>query len=499
MSDPEVIRNSSPHQVSVSANSKVAGGKKVGAGEASVRKTLVGEEPPAPPQEAPELKLSPRIAPAKPEAAPDLPPPVQSHAAQAGVPLPPVTDPASAASEQVLFETRRIQDDIQSADGVPSNQAPSTRSTSDLPAASAAEQAGQAPVVAPAAASAGSARVAVPESLSEPQTPDTDRAAPVIDRKSQDERVALPEGLAAGNATQAQAPVRERVEASQRASVPPAQAAENASDMGDAPAKLRSEQDHRVALPDSENAAALEATQPAALERQQSDKRAVVPESLNSDSMAEVPQAKATAPNDTQGPLIPQREDEVMAQVPPEQVRQADAASGPDISRAEIDNRATLPPGMAASAGAEGPLVPRAERDTLVALPEDAANAQPAEGPLVTRSENDHLVAVPEGDPRLVSDPTMPPPAGERAAHAVPAAATQPVEIIEVPDPVVRPKPAPQTPTPAAPAAVATQPAEEPTMAQMNFPARVVKLKIANDKVRVQLDVLEAPERPARK
>ena len=67
MTDPQIIRSDSPHQVTVSEGSQVAGAKSLDPNGPSVRKTLAGEPPPAAKAETPQPHIPPPVA-AKPQA-----------------------------------------------------------------------------------------------------------------------------------------------------------------------------------------------------------------------------------------------------------------------------------------------------------------------------------------------------------------------------------------------------------------------------------------------
>jgi len=102
-------------------------------------------------------------------------------------------------------------------------------------------------------------------------------------------------------------------------------------------------------------------------------------------------------------------------------------------------------------------------------IPGAVARGPSEAGPLIPQFENDHFVAVP-------------PPLAEKGVYEgdlQPAAA--PAEVAE---PQVLPAHADSEETPDLSDAMQE-------MLQMNFPARVVKLKIENDKIRTKLDSLQ--------
>lgn len=413
MSEPDLIRSSAPHSVSVSEGSKVAGGKKPGAAEHSVRRTLAGDDQaPVQLEDEPELKLSPRITPVAAPGTPDLPPPAPAPAEQGSQShdAPPAFHSQSEPEDGVLLDQRSIQDDVQSLGDLPEH-----------------------------ANTLNNSLVHLPESPAQPAPQQEAAAPPTTERVASENRIALPESAATGDEPQAEAPVLKRTE-----------------------------RDHRAQLPESlaEPAGAAQTDAPV-LERSQSDAMAAVPESL-----------AALPTQETEGPIA---------------------------SRSSIDSVVELPHEPAkVEAQVEGPLISRAENDTLVAVPEAAASQADAEGLPVTRSESDNMVAVPEAAPGLVSEPVMPPPASAREELDVSEASALQSEYVEIPEIVELPEVSDQAqalPAATGPLAALAAPVLQPSehqMVQMNFPARVIKLKIANDKVRVQLDSLDAPERPGR-
>lgn len=166
----------------------------------------------------------------------------------------------------------------------------------------------------------------------------------------------------------------------------------------------------------------------------------------------------------------------------PEGQTAARAPEQPSFERDIHQGRALAPEADAASGPLGGLLVKRALEDHHIGLPAEvakaaaehdvpAARARPAAeaGPLIPQFENDHFVAVP-------------PPLAEKA----PSALTQ--------NPGRDPLEAPQAKDPLARADSEEMPELSDAlveMMQMNFPARVVKLKIENDKVRSKLDSLQ--------
>jgi hypothetical protein len=137
----------------------------------------------------------------------------------------------------------------------------------------------------------------------------------------------------------------------------------------------------------------------------------------------------------------------------------------PTFERQLKENHALAPAGVDSDEGVA--LVPASppEASARVFVPAAAAVASPAQGPVVERSESDHFVEVPMVAPDTFLQPKEPLPAW---------ALEQPGAMLMGP-------------------AGEEPPADSDTveMLQMDFPARVVKLKIENDKVRTKLDGLQ--------
>jgi hypothetical protein len=166
----------------------------------------------------------------------------------------------------------------------------------------------------------------------------------------------------------------------------------------------------------------------------------------------------------------------------PEGQDAAKAMEQPSFERDIHHDRALAPAADAASAALGGLLVKRALEDHNIALPTEAAptaaehevsaaRARPAAeaGPLIPPFENDHFVVVP-------------PPLAEKAPQALDRGHAR--EPLEAPPAQDSPAQADSEELPELSEAMAE-------MLQMNFPARVVKLKIENDKVRTKLDSLQ--------
>jgi hypothetical protein len=166
----------------------------------------------------------------------------------------------------------------------------------------------------------------------------------------------------------------------------------------------------------------------------------------------------------------------------PEGQDAAKAMEQPSFERDIHHDRALAPAADAASAPLGGLLVKRAMEDHNIALPTkaaptaaghevSAARARPVAeaGPLIPQFENDHFVVVP-------------PPLAEKAPQALDRSHAR--EPLEAPPAQDSPAQADSEELPELSEAMAE-------MLQMNFPARVVKLKIENDKVRTKLDSLQ--------
>ena len=155
----------------------------------------------------------------------------------------------------------------------------------------------------------------------------------------------------------------------------------------------------------------------------------------------------------------------------------------------------------------------RSLQDHHEQLPEGLAPAPASEGPSFERSSSGRFVAAPAGS-LLPNNFQALPPEGLTAPDrfVAPAEGSAPVNVQLVPEPVLRPEASfapiapllPPVPTAQAQAEVLetakemqdkveeTLGAADPVWVEMDFPARVVRLKIENDKVRAKLERLEA-------
>jgi regulator of replication initiation timing len=167
----------------------------------------------------------------------------------------------------------------------------------------------------------------------------------------------------------------------------------------------------------------------------------------------------------------------------PEGQATAKAAAQPSFERDIHQARALAPDTQSQAAPLGGLLLKRATSDHTELLPPEQRVQAPVQdipgavargpseaGPLVPQFENDHFVKVP-------------PPIAEKGVYE---ADLQPTEApAEVAAPQVLPAHADSDETPDLTDAMTE-------MLQMNFPARVVHLKIENDKIRSKLDTLQS-------
>ncbi|MDO9279965.1 MAG: hypothetical protein Q7U05_15535 [Polaromonas sp.] len=133
---------------------------------------------------------------------------------------------------------------------------------------------------------------------------------------------------------------------------------------------------------------------------------------------------------------------------------------------AEQSEVAFVPDGSPTNSADQGPLIQHSESDHFVALPETLPEADAASGPLIKRSEQDRLVALPDPVSKTMTRDSTPVPAEDSGVTELAQPVNAEAEALELSDTML-------------------------TMMQMDFPARVVKLKIENDKVRTKLDALQ--------
>ena len=184
------------------------------------------------------------------------------------------------------------------------------------------------------------------------------------------------------------------------------------------------------------------------------------------------------------------------------------AEEGLTLEHKLLDNRLAVPEGQAAAKAAEQPSFERDIQQARALAPDTQTQAAPLGGLLLKRATNDHTELLPPAQriqapdydipgavargpseagpliPQFENDHfvAVPPPLAEKGVFEgdlQPAAA--PAEVAE---PQVLPAHADSDATPDLSDAMQE-------MLQMNFPARVVKLKIENDKIRTKLDSLQ--------
>lgn len=229
---------------------------------------------------------------------------------------------------------------------------------------------------------------------------------------------------------------------------------------------------------------------PEALARESADEAIVFERSLQSEDAAALPDAPAPPP----------------------------AAGGVVFERSIQDADAELAGAPASAAAASvGPVIARSLQDHRETLPEEPAPAPASDSPTFERSSADRFVAAPAGSPAPDNFQALPPEGlGTPDRFVSPAEGSAPVNVQAIPDPVVRPDAPPQPPpVPELPPVSAAQAlaevmetakeiqeeveetlgTAEPVWVEMDFPARVVRLKIENDKVRAKLESLEAMSR----
>lgn len=228
---------------------------------------------------------------------------------------------------------------------------------------------------------------------------------------------------------------------------------------------------------------------PEALARESADQAIVFERSLQTQDAAAVPDAPAPPP----------------------------AAGGVVFERSIQDADAELAAPAAGDLAPEGPVIERSLQDHHEPLPEELTPAPASAGPTFERASSDRFVAAPDGSPTPDNFQALPPEGLTAPDRFVaPAEGSAPVNVQFIPDPVARPDVPPQPPpVPELPPVSAAQAlaevmetareiqeeveetlgAAEPVWVEMDFPARVVRLKIENDKVRAKLENLEAMSR----
>ncbi len=182
--------------------------------------------------------------------------------------------------------------------------------------------------------------------------------------------------------------------------------------------------------------------------------------------------------------------------LPPEPVQTPADQDGPVFERSMQDRLAALPEQATPAADpADGPVFERAMQDRMIALPETPPGAESADGPVFERAMQDRMIALPETPPASAA-PTAPAPhkqapregssPGPAAVRKEPVlAAPEPIELAQAQQIIA------ETAREVQARVEETIGAADGQWAEMDFPARVVKLKIENDKVRAKLDELE--------
>ncbi len=184
-----------------------------------------------------------------------------------------------------------------------------------------------------------------------------------------------------------------------------------------------------------------------------------------------------------------------------------EAADAPVFERTMQDHVLPLPvPESELRAPAQGPVFERSTQDHFETLPVSDRGVQPpAEGPSFKRSLHDHAEPLPSAPGH--SGPSLEAPVLERSFSdhrvLVPPAQTRAPREGSSRLPAPEPVPLEQARQEIAQTGQALQQrleenigAADAQWVEMDFPARVIKLKIENDKVRVRLDQLEAMASP---
>lgn len=189
------------------------------------------------------------------------------------------------------------------------------------------------------------------------------------------------------------------------------------------------------------------------------------------------------------------------------------ADSGVVFERSIQDLPAEAIEGLANVASAAGLLTERSLQDHRESLPEDLTPAAAEAGPLVEHGHADRFIAAPPAGTLPDNFQALPPDSLTAPDRFVaPAEGSVPANVQFIAEPVARADapPAPELPALSSAQALAevmetakeiqdevleTMGAAEPVWVEMDFPARVVRLKIENDKVRTKLESLEAMSR----
>ncbi len=181
------------------------------------------------------------------------------------------------------------------------------------------------------------------------------------------------------------------------------------------------------------------------------------------------------------GPVFGRSVQDHLEPLPAAQIPAEESGAGPVFERSVQDRLEPLPsPEGSSPVRSDGPVIERSAHDhfeQVQAVPARSAQASPA--PVIERAMHDHKIAVPpdpvRAAPREGSRRVAPPPVPLQEAQQLIAEAGQ-AQKQQIEEAIG---------------------AADQQWVEMDFPARVVKLKIENDKVRVRLDQLEAMAGPS--
>ena len=232
------------------------------------------------------------------------------------------------------------------------------------------------------------------------------------------------------------------------------------------PQLIRNDSPHQVSMPEGTNVAAgkkANASEPSIRKV-----LSAADESMNEYSVEEqrivAPEASLAKSEEAQPSFNRQlKEGNALA---PETVHTSHSQDDAAVLRSESDHMELLPEDLPVALPDHGPLIKRSEQDQLVALPEAIPTDSSAQGPLIKRSEQDRFVALPDPVPETLFSPSLLSPSIDSDDSVAVQADTLDPDTAELSEAMV-------------------------AMLQMDFPARVVKLKIENDTVRKKLDALQ--------
>ncbi len=198
----------------------------------------------------------------------------------------------------------------------------------------------------------------------------------------------------------------------------------------------------------------------------------------------DLPAAPASAAPDAQAPVFERSIDDHRVQVPlPAALDPAQQEGESAVDRFLRERRLAEQQAQQAQTPDQGPVLERSMQDRFVPLPPAAQACEPAEGPVFQRAMADRSVAAaPDASTGVEQVIAQAPREGSR--HA-PAPALEPVPMAQAQQIITEAAQETQARVEAAIGAADGQ------WAEMDFPARVVKLKMENDKVRAKLDEIE--------